>query len=251
MSPLHALETAAFAAWPSLEHEDLFGWHLRYAQGYTKRANSANATAVAQDLSPAQIAAIEARFTERGLRPIFRLASFAAPEGTDSRLAGLGYQFLDLSLVMRLAGEQLPAPHEAAPFTAAPLTFTDPATWLTAFQQISGKLGPDQAVHLQMLQAIRHPCAFAVQTDAAGKPVCCGLAVLVAGQVGLFDIATHSEHRRQGLAKALCHSLLAWGRERGAQGAYLQVVGANAGAIRLYETMGFRRAYHYWYRVRV
>jgi len=244
MSPLHALETAAFAAWPSLEHEDLFGWHLRYAQGYTKRANSANVTAAAQDLSPAQIEAIEARFTARGLRPIFRLASFAAPEDTDSTLASLGYQFTDLSLVMTIAGNLPASPG------AGPLTLTDPTTWLTAFQQISGKLGPDQAVHLQMLQTIRHPSAFAVQANAAGEPVCCGLAVLVDGQLGLFDLATHPDHRRRGLAASLCHALLAWGSERGASGAYLQVVGANVGAIRLYETLGFRRAYHYWYRLR-
>ncbi|GAA0769253.1 GNAT family N-acetyltransferase [Ideonella azotifigens] len=242
MSPLHALETAAFAAWPSLEHEDLFGWHLRYAQGYTKRANSANATAAAQDLSRAQIEAIEARFTARGLRPIFRLTSFAGPEGLDDELAARGYQHVDTSLVMH-------RPLSSADATAPQPATTNAAPWLEAFQSVSGKLGPEQAIHLQMLQTIQHPSAFAL-LERNGRPAACGLGVLVDGQLGLFDIATDATLRRRGLASELCNSLLAWGRAQGAQSAYLQVTGTNAGAIKLYEVLGFGEVYRYWYRVK-
>ena len=37
------LEELAFRSWPALETRDIAGWRLRFAGGYTKRANSINA----------------------------------------------------------------------------------------------------------------------------------------------------------------------------------------------------------------
>jgi GNAT superfamily N-acetyltransferase len=239
---MHALESAAFAAWPALEQEDLYGWHLRFARGYTKRANSANCTPEAAELSEDRLAHIERLYRARGQTPVFRLTSCAAPPQTDSFLASKGYRFTDPSLVMTAPLTAVDAPAPAA-FTA------DAETWLDAFQQVSGKLGPDQAIHLDMLKAIQAPCAFASKSSPPGHPVCCGLGVLVKEQLGLFDIATRPANRQQGLARALCTELLAWGAQSAAKLAFLQVVASNAAAIHLYEKMGFRRAYTYWYRV--
>lgn len=238
---MNSVESAAFAAWPALEEQHLHGWRLRFADGYTKRANSANCTPESIDLSGGQIAEIEHLFRERGLPPIFRLTSFSAPQNIDNLLVERGYRFTDLSLVMTMP---LAGSAEENSFSAVP----EAEVWLNAFQQVSGMLGPDQAIHLKLLRSIRTPCAFAV--DANGEePACCGLGVSVQDQLGLFDIVTNPDYRRRGLAKKLCSNLLAWGKRSGAQSAFLQVLGSNAVAIRLYESMGFRRAYHYWYRV--
>jgi ribosomal protein S18 acetylase RimI-like enzyme len=43
--------------------------------------------------------------------------------------------------------------------------------------------------------------------------------------------------------------LLSWGRKMGAEQAYLQVMLSNEPALSLYEKLGFREAYRYWYRV--
>ena len=48
---------------------------------------------------------------------------------------------------------------------------------------------------------------------------------------------------------ALCAALLRWGASRGADSAFLQVEAANTPAVRIYEMLGFRRRYHYWYRI--
>lgn len=242
---LHALESAAFAAWPALQDETCHGWLLRDAQGYTKRANSANALPGAAALNPAQLRDVETRFQARGLPSIFRLASFAVPDGVDSLLADAGYRWLNPSWVMAMDLHPAQGPDGAVHATG---WASNAPEWLGAFQIVSGKLGPDQAIHLQLLQAIQAPCAFALNWEA-DQAVCCGLAVLVEGRLGLFDIATAPAHRRRGLAKALCQDLLAWGRRHGAHTAYLQVTAGNVMAIRLYEALGFRLAYTYGYRV--
>lgn len=242
---LHDLEAAAFTAWPALEQVRQHGWLLRSAQGYTKRANSANALPGATRLDAAQLADIEAFFKARQLPTIFRLASFALPAGVDEVLADRGYRWVDPSWVM--VRELRPdAAHPApAPPTPWPVSAAD---WLAGFQAISGKLGADQALHLQLLQAITAPCAWALHWDG-DTPVGCGLAVLVDGRLGLFDIATAASRRGQGLASDLCRQLLDWGRRGGAHTAFLQVTASNTGAIRLYERLGFRPAYRYGYRV--
>ncbi|WP_422566934.1 GNAT family N-acetyltransferase [Ideonella sp.] len=238
---LQAFESAAFAAWPAQQSLDLLGWHLRLDRGYTKRANSANATAQSLPLTASDVQAIENHFRRSGLTPTFRLTSFAPIEDSDRLLDACGYRACDESLVMTrsLAGFV-----DGSEIAFAP----DAAAWLDAFAHASGKRGADQAVHLEILRRITAPCAWAVHASDGPSPAC-GLGVLVGDQLGLFDVATHRDHQRRGLARMLCGGLLGWGARRGAQTAFLQVVAANSPAIRLYESLGFEIAYRYWYRV--
>lgn len=236
-----ALESAAFSAWPAQRSIDVHGWHVRLDRGYTKRANSANATADSLELAANDVASIEAHFHLYGLTPIFRLTSFAPTGDSDRLLNSRGYRSCDTSLVMTrsLAGFSQSAETAVVPNAEA---------WLDAFGHASGKRGADQAVHLEILHRIAAPCAWAVQS-ADVPSLTCGLGVLVEDKLGLFDIATRLDHRRRGLARSLCKGLLAWGARRGAQTAFLQVVATNEPAIRLYEDLGFETAYSYWYRV--
>jgi len=238
---MHDLENAAISSWPALEEERHRGWILRFSRGYTGRANSVNATPESEPLHGEDLAAIEARYRGRGLPPLFRLADFSAPAGLDAKLEARGYEFRDRSLVMTLAAAAFP---ESA---AASREFGDAAAWLEFFQSVSGKRGSDQAMHLELMGRIAPPRLLLVR-EAAGRAASCGLGVVANGWLGLFDIATAVDQRRQGHGRALCLDLLARGRALGAHGAYLQVLASNASAIALYEAMGFRTAYAYWYR---
>jgi GNAT superfamily N-acetyltransferase len=237
---LQALEAAAFSAWPSQHSIDVHGWLLRLDRGYTKRANSANATAHSSELTPNDVDAIEARFRESGLVPTFRLTSFAPTQESDRLLDLRGYRSCDASLVMTRSLADVADADETA---FAP----DAASWLEAFREASGKRGADQAIHLEILRRIAAPCAWAVHSEVAPS-LTCGLGVHVDDKLGLFDIATRQDNQRRGLARRLCEGLLVWGARRGAKTAFLQVVAANAPAIRLYEQLVFETAYRYWYR---
>lgn len=238
---LHALEAAAFAAWPALETHHVGPWQLRFAHGYTKRANSANATRPVAALGRDELAAVEAWFTARQQATIFRLASFCTAPAVDETLAACGYRFADPSLVMA-------RPLDGAWPSAELDQLPDAATWLPVFGAVAGAQGHGQATHLAMLQAIAGPCAWGALHDARGEAVACGLAVVHGTRLGLFDIATRANRRGQGLGTRLCRGLLAWGQAQGCDTAYLQVMANNPGAVHLYERLGFRRRYHYWYR---
>lgn len=77
--------------------------------------------------------------------------------------------------------------------------------------------------------------------------VACGLGVLERGYLGIFDIVTDSRHRNRGFGEQIMVNLLKWGKENGAQHAYLQVLLNNAPALRLYSKLGFQENYRYWY----
>jgi ribosomal protein S18 acetylase RimI-like enzyme len=66
--------------------------------------------------------------------------------------------------------------------------------------------------------------------------------------VGLYDIHTHPQARRQGLASALCERLLMLSASEGAAIAYLQVGMDNTLARRIYQRLGFADGYAYHYR---
>ena len=60
-------------------------------------------------------------------------------------------------------------------------------------------------------------------------------------EVHLLNITVAPEHQRQGWARAMLDSLVAWAREAGAQSLWLEVRQSNARATAIYEAYGFRR----------
>jgi ribosomal protein S18 acetylase RimI-like enzyme len=74
-----------------------------------------------------------------------------------------------------------------------------------------------------------------------------GVAAYARDWVGFRSIEVAPEHRRRGLALTIMSALLEWGAERGATTAYLQVLGDNTAALRLYEGLGFTTHHAYRY----
>jgi GNAT superfamily N-acetyltransferase len=237
-----ALEERGFNAWPALQTLCCDGWVFRFANGYTKRANSVNALAPRAPFASV-LRAAEPLYAAAGLPLIFRLSPLAGEE-PDAVLDTQGYGRLDASLVMTGRIGSNVAVDAGARLCAAP-----DAGWSAGFAAANAVPDAHRSTHDAMLATLRLPAAFGTLRES-GQEVAYGLAVAERHRVGLFDVVTVAGARRRGFAHRLVGSLLAWGRQQGASGAWLQVVATNAPALALYQRCGFSEAYRYHYRCR-
>ena len=218
-SEIRALEHAAARAWPGTEQQWLAGWFLRSGvisgQAYTSRANSA----IPLDFSAtlADLPAVVDWYRERG-----QPAWLAVPE----RLLRVSATGIKPTRVM--VRDLTAVPEEPA----AVLSEHPDAEWLAIYER---------DVPVEVLTAVLDgEVTFAL---AAGVAVGRG-AVTSAPDgtrwLGISSVRVAEHARRQGHARAVCDALLAWGAERGAAQAYVEVLADNGPAIALYESMGFR-----------
>lgn len=235
------IERLSLNAWPALETIDHEGWLMRFAGGYTKRANSVTPLEHLDDALARKIDYGETVYRARQQAPIFRLPSCVQPAALDRELRARGYAKLDPTQVMSLALEK--STHRCESLQLSSST----AQWLECYDEIHPLSIDERTLHEAILIRIRgQRCLASVTQDE--NIVACGLGVLESNALGLFDLITHPDHRRQGHGTKLLQGLLGWGSARGANLAYLQVTQANTSAAALYRRAGFVPIYSYWYR---
>ena len=239
---MHQIEAASFASWPALEEMEFNKWKLRFANGFTKRANSANAIGILKSISDSEIDFVEDYYRTRKQSPIFRLASFCTNKEIDNALLERGYSFIDLSLIMTASLDKVPMDYRSD-------ILADASTWCNLYYQIVDMTEDNQNTHIRMLNRINGNVLYAVIMEEK-VPVCCGLGVVHDNLLGLYDLVTAPAFRGKGLATKLCSNLMSWAKSLGAVSSYVQVVGGNSPAINLYEKLGYRTNYHYWYRIK-
>ena len=243
ISTIRQIEEAGMNAWPAHQQMLYDGWLLRFADGYTKRANSVMPVYASSLDVVEKIDYCEEVYRQMGLPPVFRLTPLA-PENLDLALQVRGYQKLHPTrvLTLPLVNWDSPAPQKNL-IREMPLE-----QWMGVFSEISGSLVEKQPAHAQILRNILTPHLTAA-LEISGKWVACGLGVLERDWFGLFDIVTHPDYRQQGLATQLIAGMLDWAQAQGAKQSYLQVMENNVPALRLYEKLGYADTYGYWYRV--
>lgn len=239
---IRALEERLVNAWPSFEIEIAAGWMLRFAEGYSKRANAATPLVPGAQVDPALIDHILRAFTARGVAPCFRLTGLE-DRRCEEVLAARGLVEFDPSLCLTapLGPELLADPSVAVRGVATPAWVAAAAASYGGEKANADRLG-------RIVGAIRQPAAFAT-LSLDGEDAAWGLAVAERGHVGLYDIVVAPGLRGLGLGRRLVTSLMAWGRDQGAAQAYLQMRETNEVAAALYASLGFTTAYRYTHRV--
>ena len=233
------IEELSLRAWPAFEEHIYDGWILRFAEGYTKRANSVNLLGPGTIDVSEKIAHCEKIYGEHGLPTVFKLVSGVAPPGIDRALEERGYSRLDETSVRTLSFEGYTPRQEIEHYTRA----ND--AWLTAFARCSGIDNGDKLARI--LHNIPGETVFAY-TEGEGRITACGLGVLDRGYLWCFDIVVDECYRGKGYGRRIMEGLLGEGARRGAGTAYLQVVAGNRPAENLYDSLGFAEIYRYWYR---
>jgi N-acetylglutamate synthase len=214
-SEIRNLEHAAALAWPGVEQQWLDGWLLRFGHGSTRRANSAVPLDVSTGSDPS---AIIDWYATRGTAPLV-----AAPDRLFRVPPGVPVDAENLVMVSDLTSGQ---PDATVTMAARP-----DDDWLRLYRR---------EMPVDVLTAVVDgEVAFATIAEAA-----VGRAAITGSPdgtrwVGLSAVHVVEEARRRGLARLLCSALLAWGAERGATRAYVQVLADNATATRLFESMVF------------
>lgn len=246
------IENAARCAWPALEEEELSFGVLRYSRGTDRRSNSLSLHPYAETEADKLIEAAEEFFSERDAVPIVRIVqpseiALDAIDAIDSALVLRGYQkqaptfsmLLDLSSALEL---KVDSEHGL-------IGGVDIGTWLQAWCELTGKDFGKIAVHKKLLEQSGLPHLCLLKQGKNGAAMSSGMAVYGNQSIGVFGISTASGHRKMGHALEIINSLRSWGFEKGARFAYLQVEESNQAAINLYQKLGFKKSYSYWYRV--
>jgi GNAT superfamily N-acetyltransferase len=221
------------------------GWVLRFADGYTKRANSINPIHCSTyDLS-AKIEHCEKIYTANHLPTTYKITPFVQPAHLDRTLEEMGYSLIDTTSVQTLKLDRISEPA----LTSVIIEEDINAVWREDFCRLNHVKPGDKNVLERMLSNIKTKKGF-ISLYYEEQVIACGLGVIEREYIGLYDIVTDIQYRNRGLGEQMILNLLKWGKANGAQYSYLAVVANNAPARRLYSKIGYSEVYKYWYRVK-
>lgn len=239
------IEELSLNAWPSLQTLLYDGWVIRFANEYTRRANSVSPL-YASTLDPdKKICFCEGLYRDKNNPVVFKITPKVFPGNLDALLLANGYRKDALTSVQVMGLKSL----NEQVSCEANLQETLSDEWLNDFCRLSATGKPQRETLRQILLNIVPRHCF-VSFKSYDKVVACGLGVLQSGYIGLFDIVTDSAFRNRGYGRLVVKNILAWGRQNNAEKAYLQVMLNNVPALHLYSKIGFVEKYQYWYRIK-
>ncbi|TSA24080.1 GNAT family N-acetyltransferase [bacterium] len=240
-----SLEQLSLNAWPSLQTMFYDGWILRFANGVTRRSNSVNPIYKSTRDVDEKIAFCEKIYSEKNLPINFKCTSAACPAELNEVLSHRNYlrqaetsvQTFDLTNALFEANRGII------------LNETLEDNWVKSFVSLNKYDAGKNKIYHAILQNIIPETIYA-SYRIGNRIVGCGLGVKQGKYIGLFDVVVDEEHRGVGLGYYIVTALMQWGKSKGASVAYLQVMTDNEIALHLYEKLGFKEQYKYWYRVK-
>jgi len=240
---IRLLEELPLNAHPALHTMFYDGWILRFADGYTNRANSVNMLYPAQVPLDDKIDFCESIYAKENLPAVFKITPLSAD--VDVVLAERGYSVVTpTNLMVMDIGARLPAV-----LNSSTVSEGISGAWQSDYfrlNQTNAKMIPAA----KQMQGNIMPQTLTATLSIQNETAACGLCVIEQGCAGLYDIVVSPAFRRNGYGRDICTALLNTATKYGAKKAYLQVVAENTGAIVLYEKLGFKNLYQYWYRVK-
>ena len=230
-------------AWPALQTLVYDGWVLRFASGYTRRANSINPIYPSQLDTLEKIAYCRKLYTAKGLRTIFKLTQEVYPQDLDDILEKNGYAYEAETSVQTITLDRI----DVTDFGKVRIVTHVEDEWVDAFFRMAETAGEHMATLRAMLRSIMMPKCLAYMKYRKAI-VACGLGVMEEDLIGLFDIVVDKKYRGRGFGKQVVQGMLLWAKKEGMKSSYLQVMVDNKKAMALYRQLGFIEIYRYWYR---
>ena len=234
-------------AFPALSTVLLDGWVLRFSEGYSKRANSVNPLYPCSTTIEDNIEHCEKLYSTRRLDTVFKLTESEAARQIDEILAQRGYTYESKTNIL-LRNIENYSITEAEKQNVV-IFYELREDWFKAFNDMNHVSEKNAAILKNMLQVLIPEAYYACIVEN-GQIAAVGLGVAEGGYIGMYDICVHEDRRRQGLGTKIMKNLMQAGAQGGCSFSYLQVVDANEGAKILYDQLGYKKQYSYWYRVK-
>lgn len=243
---IRKIEELSFNAWPSHKTELYDGWILRYSSNYTHRTNCVNLIAPSKLPLSQKVIFCENEYRVEKTPCIFKISPLT-DKGVDEYLEKNGYGIEHITENMTLAFRDfVPFPNDIDVTLESEIT----DEWITNLFDLNGTTDPTlRKIVPYMYRSIPKP-TISASIHQDGKMVASGLGILDRDHIGIYAIYVHQNYRRRHYAHAICDALIHAGMRRGADHAYLQVVKGNLAARNLYESLGFKYLYTYWFRTK-
>jgi N-acetylglutamate synthase len=238
------MQLIAQAGWPATQTARLGDWELRWAGGGSGRANSVRVAGSPGRPLDRALAEVEAWYRDRGGAARLQVPW---PSLSDAAFDALGWPEVRRTYVLT-AGVPNLLGVTAATAGRAGLTATVDAQpsdeWLAAV----GDRDTDDDALLRRILTSPVDVGFASLRTSDGALVGIGRVSASSGWAGVTSVEAATTARRIGVATSVMHALARWAQDRRIPRLYLQVFATNAGALALYDRLGFVRHHAYVYR---
>ena len=233
------VEELAANAHVALNSVQFDGWILRFSEGHTGRANSISVIYPSSFDVEQKIPYCEEMYAKQNLPCIFKLTD--GNEELNDILNKRGYQvitptdvcFWDISDINMPEGD---------------IEFFDKAEeeWLSAYFKLEGFGEKQQNIYRRMIEKVFVNQKY-VAIKENGEIIAVASLVSEGDQMLLHNVVVDKNQRGKGYGRKVCNALLAKAKECGIKTCWLQVVIDNVPAYKLYESIGFKKEYTYWY----
>ena len=216
------------------------GWIIRFANGYTNRANSVSVIYPSTISLDVKVSYCEEVYKKANLPCVFKLTE--EDKELNEYLEAHAYKAVTPTDVMILDLKDITFQKGECVFSKEPTE-----EWLRAYFTFEGIVDiAKQETFRQMLSKVLVETIYcSVIKD--GEVIACASAAIEHGYMLLQNVVVSPAYRGQGYGKTVCESLIAQAKETGAHHAYLQVVRENVTAVNMYLKLGYERVYTYWY----
>jgi GNAT superfamily N-acetyltransferase len=239
------LELLASHCWPAREIVTYKGWIIQWNDAITWRANSVLPYKWESKIEIEQVIDyVIDLYKEKDTPPAFKISPASQPKGLDKLLEEKGFEQRMVTHVQIAPIEEISCLNPRLPVDLFKVTDDSLDTLMYKSEREKKAIEVRREI-IHRIVGAKNIARVMMHGYIAGV----GLGVVEGEWLGLFSIRTLPEFQRRGVAWSVNCALAMWGEDHGAKRAFLQVEAENNPAIALYESMGFKTMYTYWYRI--
>ncbi|MBY9010330.1 MAG: GNAT family N-acetyltransferase [Candidatus Lokiarchaeota archaeon] len=237
-------------AWPAEQYFFLNGWILRFTKGVTYRANSVipikytgNSTLIENDIEM-----VENAYKSFNLPTIFTMHEYFEPKELDGALRTRGYVEQDRTNTLIMSIQNLDLKHINNDFN-----YEIHYERVNEFSLLLAKFTKRDSYQQEIIKEITNRILVPKKCFVIAKwrDENIGTLMGVLNPQGYFyiaDVFVIPEFRRQKIASSMLKTVIKeWAMLKGAENIWLQVELQNLNAMQLYENLGMKKVYSYYY----